>query len=555
MRHLVNSLVVKRLRPLTLRPLLFKRSIVERVFVRASSSQNPSTLSENQHSKLRERISRSKRSDKSDKDKGDDFAIFFVLSGYLILISLYMTYSSGRDRDRRNRPLQHKPLKQDEIRLLVLEPGNADDQIRCRLKHASLASNPKFEALSYVWGDQNVTAEVEFSQERFTVTANLYKALKHLRYAKSERVIWADAICIDQKSPRERSEQALLISRIYSQAKYVLIWLGEEDTWISEPAFHALKSLNSFFERRIAGYSGDLTTYSRGLGLRKGGRLQRTQTLSRREFAAIEDLDWISIRKLLLAPWFYHLWTLQEAVKAKNAVVMCGNQTIPFDILAKVTLEVRLHGYIPGMSLQAVSSLSSTATLRAAAGAPLLDLVRFTSSRLCMDARDRIFALLGLATDVSAEDRDFVYPNYSLSVEEVYQRFARWCILEKRDLDILSCAQNYEAPSNLALPSWVPDWSRHSHSHDIWKFQKFRASGSSLPCVSVSSDNKNLTIKGLVVDKIQQLALSYYQFSLMRDINKLPDLTWSGGVAQVSLMEHKVPITRAKVLNHKSSIP
>jgi hypothetical protein len=59
------------------------------------------------------------------------------------------------------------------------------------------------------------------------VTTNLYAALLHLRNSSLERIIWIDAICIDQKNDEERAQQIQLMAKIYSQASRVLVWLGE----------------------------------------------------------------------------------------------------------------------------------------------------------------------------------------------------------------------------------------------------------------------------------------------------------------------------------------
>lgn len=60
------------------------------------------------------------------------------------------------------------------------------------------------------------------------VTTNLASALNHLRNTPFGRVLWADAVYIDQGNLPERSHQVLLMAWIYSNAFGVLVWLGEE---------------------------------------------------------------------------------------------------------------------------------------------------------------------------------------------------------------------------------------------------------------------------------------------------------------------------------------
>ncbi|KAF2188886.1 hypothetical protein K469DRAFT_529478, partial [Zopfia rhizophila CBS 207.26] len=50
---------------------------------------------------------------------------------------------------------------------------------------------------------------------KLTVTANYYHALTRLRRQTMPRLLWADAICIDQTKESERNHHARLMSRIY----------------------------------------------------------------------------------------------------------------------------------------------------------------------------------------------------------------------------------------------------------------------------------------------------------------------------------------------------
>lgn len=54
-------------------------------------------------------------------------------------------------------------------------------------------------------------------------------ALKYLRHPDQGRTFWIDAICIDQDDPSERNHQVQMMSRIYTRAKEVCIWLGDGD--------------------------------------------------------------------------------------------------------------------------------------------------------------------------------------------------------------------------------------------------------------------------------------------------------------------------------------
>jgi hypothetical protein len=119
----------------------------------------------------------------------------------------------------------------DEIRLLYLQPKTDGDIIKCTLKHARLSEKPKYEALSYVWGPKDTQNERSFviDDARFSVRENLWIALQHLRLESESRVLWIDAICINQEETQERNHQVSQMGNIFKLAFRVVVWLGAAD--------------------------------------------------------------------------------------------------------------------------------------------------------------------------------------------------------------------------------------------------------------------------------------------------------------------------------------
>lgn len=68
----------------------------------------------------------------------------------------------------------------EEIGLLTLQHGNVDDQPRCDIEAVSLHTDPKYTALSYVWGNENDREDILIQRSKFRVTANLALALRYL---------------------------------------------------------------------------------------------------------------------------------------------------------------------------------------------------------------------------------------------------------------------------------------------------------------------------------------------------------------------------------------
>jgi hypothetical protein len=129
-------------------------------------------------------------------------------------------------------PSCYRSLSPDSIRLLRLLPH--EDRmapIQCQLFDYSLQESGKrihlYDALSYAWGDSDNPRSIHIGEHDLLVTTNLHSALSHLRNFSLERIIWVDAICIDQTNTKEKEQQIQIMAKIYGQANRVLVWLGE----------------------------------------------------------------------------------------------------------------------------------------------------------------------------------------------------------------------------------------------------------------------------------------------------------------------------------------
>ncbi len=85
----------------------------------------------------------------------------------------------------------------------------------------------EYEALSYVWGERTRTHAIHCQDKIILVTQSCEQALRRLRYKLAPRILWIDAICIDQISNEEKNHQVKVMGEIYSGAARVIIWLGE----------------------------------------------------------------------------------------------------------------------------------------------------------------------------------------------------------------------------------------------------------------------------------------------------------------------------------------
>jgi hypothetical protein len=66
---------------------------------------------------------------------------------------------------------------------------------------------------------------------RFNIRENLWQALNQLRREEEERVLWIDALCINQTNILERNHQVAQISSIYSSCSRCVAWIGTGPTF------------------------------------------------------------------------------------------------------------------------------------------------------------------------------------------------------------------------------------------------------------------------------------------------------------------------------------
>jgi hypothetical protein len=124
----------------------------------------------------------------------------------------------------------YRPLHENESRLVHLAPAKHDEAISCTLEQFDVSHPPSYEALSYVWGDPNITVPINVNDHPLPVTTNLEIALRYLRLGDEPRILWIDAIVINQRDLKERATQVALMADIYGKAASVRVWLGPPDT-------------------------------------------------------------------------------------------------------------------------------------------------------------------------------------------------------------------------------------------------------------------------------------------------------------------------------------
>ncbi|KAK0619478.1 heterokaryon incompatibility protein-domain-containing protein [Immersiella caudata] len=328
-----------------------------------------------------------------------------------------------------------------QIRILRLLPATSlNDPIHCALYTAYLHDRPNYEALSYAWGDPAVRQEIFVNGRATKVTVNLVAALRRLRRRRCDRHLWADALCINQADTTEKSHQVNLMKEIYSSTTRALLWLGDFARPRSNPSSAAMTSKDvglafDFLKRLAADGCSDLDENLAELTL------------------AIDGLD-----RLVNLPWWKRIWTVQEAVLPKQAVIVCGTKQLPLSTLLAAGLNSKMNNIVVDdcIYINDFWNVSSPIRyLRNSSGAPGLAAFALSTfrDRKASDPRDNVFALLGLGSSIVAD--------YSLPSEQVFVRCVRTLIADSGGLVPLLRLPEPELNRSPTLPTWVPDFRVH----------------------------------------------------------------------------------------------
>ncbi|KAK7229360.1 hypothetical protein V2G26_001530 [Clonostachys chloroleuca] len=430
----------------------------------------------------------------------------------------------------------------DAIRLLTILPSSVGGPIECRLASHRISVDersracggidifelsrtigrlPRYEALSYVWGSIHETTDITVNGQPHRVTKRLEAALRDLRNQDSERTMWIDALCIDQENAPEKSVQILLMNRIYEAAHRIIAWLGPSSP-IGDLAVDIVKQVGGSDDVLMRGFDDGVSPVRMVPKV-----LDDAPSLSSIVF---ENGDrWAALRWVLENPWWKRAWIIQEGTHADDLRFQVGRETFGVDSLTNIisSRDYRVvdYGELDMQALcQPLTALMHERSLRRnddfhtgfRQSASLMNLLsRFDYSE-SSDQRDKIYALLNLC-DLDQLD---ITPDYSKSVQQVYQDTAMAIIRKEKSLNILNDVRRSMKTSSVSasLPSWVPDFSVPAAISPVVLLSSrragsFRAAGDTEVDYTYTDENGG---------QLGQLQVSGYNFDLITETFACP---------------------------------
>lgn len=463
------------------------------------------------------------------------------------MLRLYLPQEQA-ELNNPTRYFRHDTLNSPDLfRLIELLPGNWEDDLGCNIHTISLESSPEYAALSYSWGDdsqddpdsptdvfssvlrafQSGEKLLRCNGQILLISSNLYNALRRLR-EKSIMYLWVDRVCIDQSNLLERTEQVRLMGEIYSKARLVVIWLGEEDSH-TVPAFGLIERMT-----KLATASAIRSLHTNASDLFNPDALQAMGLPS------FPSADWESMHRFFERRWFQRSWVIQEVALADIAIVFCGCRIFNWDDVGSTGQYLVASGFFRVMQdvygRQGRPTFASTIQNRRAA-------VKFDEDRSltlllssmrrfqATDPRDKIYSLLGLVRDEKGPEsqdkvnNNVIRPDYSLSVDTIFRQVTKSLIKHESSLALLSTVEDASLRVTLNLPSWVPDYA-------VWQEvtilgmphnpHNYHAGGEEPPKLYDSDLDDTLSIAGYEMDSIIEIGV----FKDSRSIDSEVLMSW-----------------------------
>lgn len=409
--------------------------------------------------------------------------------------------ASASDTTSTERTL-YSPLKDsDEIRLLYLQPRSAGAKIQCLLKRVKVSDHLSYEALSYMWGPKSLTP-VEINGETYEVRDNLASALSHLRLETEQRILWADALCINQDNIRERNHQVIQMGSIYENASRVVIWLGPSEGAVAREPW----------------------VFSGGVQGRLDSRGVQT------------------INAFFRSEYWTRLWIIQEVLLARQLVIQCG-----FDILLPSSwsgpdplIDVqRLYTLHQSECLIPIRLLNNHINGLAKNPAPLLWLFCQYSHAVCEEILDKVFGLHALTSRCCKEN---VKVDYEISWEALCSKILEHhiaCHLRRRYESCVSMSQEFHIKAKLDRGRFQNrgQLSRLAEPNNPWRpgLCTIHLDGLCASRINVTTcplkDYRQTDLQDL--PQLSSYMLDYLSFAhstiTLVDITSHADLIWSAG--------------------------
>ncbi|KAK3319593.1 heterokaryon incompatibility protein-domain-containing protein [Cercophora scortea] len=408
----------------------------------------------------------------------------------------------------------------NSIRILTIDPSPSEDApLQTSLTVVSLADKPAFDAISYTWGDPADKMLLNCNGSTVPIPCNLRDTLARLRDPARPRYVWADSVCINQDDIAERGQQVSIMRDIYQGAERVIVWLGLDNDNQAATAFQAVCDI----VRRWRPAHADrfhFASYAGHLEPMPDRQLAHMRTI-------ISHTAWDALHAMFETGYFRRFWIIQELALGASSILLWGKHHIAWGLVGICAAWILTAGWNFPSNALGITRIPAAYNAFLIYALPLarksaispfskLDLAVILGTTVgrfdATDARDRIFALLGMpfaGNDPSSSTNLLLTPDYTQPTSAVYLLAAKRILAQDQHLRLLSAVQH--GPGlDTTQPSWVPNWSKPYHAEPLAlrDEQGYYANGGELfvpsPTTFLSPKNQKptLNLTGLLISPI-----------------------------------------------------
>ncbi|KAK8023288.1 hypothetical protein PG991_006527 [Apiospora marii] len=339
-------------------------------------------------------------------------------------------------------------------------------------------------------GDATDKVQISVNDRPFSVTKNLEITLRHLRLENRNRVLWADALCINQSDVSEVSTHVQRMWAIYENASRVVVFLGPR----AEGSDEAIGLLSELSEMHIGTEHHHLIT------------------------AMLDDPrraeSWQRLLRLMQRPWWMRAWVIQEYAVARQVVFVCGTAELPNEDFGKalqVLIDYKFNGLLRPDHHRLIRHIANTPinhmwstrqayqTSEPGCRPDLAAVVYRFRGHQALDPRDKIYSLYKLI-----EESPRLAPDYTRSVVDLYKDVAEVMMETSGTLEVLSHHNRNIQGGIEGLPTWCPDWTVLRGKRILLWPNGYRAAGRLLHESSFFRiENNTLRLRGKIVGRVK----------------------------------------------------
>lgn len=243
-----------------------------------------------------------------------------------------------------------------------------------------------YTAVSYAWGDPTPRHTILVDGRPRMIAQNLWEFLTRTEFENETRWLWIDALSISQLDPEERRNQDAIVSRMFSSADKVLVWLGDASDCGAMTMIGTMIAERYFPKRAMQG-----------------------QTV----------IDFCE------RPYWHRLWVFQEIRRARRIELMCGQHRMAwseFEALFDGSIDL-YKVFLPSTALEISSSAAGRMVRlrRKVIDTSIQSLLFETYHLACAGRGDKVYAILSIAT----EGADGIEVDYLVTFRELGLRVLR----------------------------------------------------------------------------------------------------------------------------------